>query len=118
MLILPDTITKEILAIVFISGVLMVPIVMFISVRSLYSKEIIELQNTMLISKRYGEINLNDLKKVRFETFKGLRIRLYLKNGLVLGISPYNQFKTDASKTFLDFYKELKLKYESIANTQ
>lgn len=111
-LILPDNISKGILSIVLISGALMIPLTMFISLRNLYSKETIELQTTMLISKRYGEINLNDLKKVKFETYKGLRIRLYLTNGQIIGLSPYNQFKANANKTFIEFYKDLKIRME------
>ena len=117
-LILPNTISKEILVFVLISGVLIIPITVFLSIRGIYSKESVELHATILISKKFGKIKLYDLKKVKFETYKGLRIRLYLKNGLILGISPYNQFKTKASKEFLEFYNVLRLKNETIANTR
>ena len=117
-LILPHNLNKEILATVLIIGILIIPITIFLSIKSMYSKETVLLQTTSFISEKYGEINLHDFKKMKFETYKGLRIRLYLKNGLVLGISPFNQFKSKAIREFIEFYKELELKNKTIANSR
>lgn len=117
-LILPHNLNKEILVTVLIIGILIIPTTIFLSIKGMYSKETVILQTTSFISEKYGEINLYDIKKMKFETYKGLRIRLYLKNGLVLGISPFNQFKSKASREFIEFYKELELKNKTIANSQ
>lgn len=115
-LVLPASLNKEILSIIIILYILIILATLFLSLKGLFSKETIEVQTTSFVSKKFGEISLYDVKKMKFETYKGLRIRLYLKNGLVLGISPFNQFKSNAAHQFMEFYHGLKLKYETTAH--
>lgn len=96
----------------------MIPLIMFVSIKSVYSKETIELKNDSFSSKKYGEVKLEDIKKLKLESYKGLKLRIYIKNGFVLGISPYSQFKTKADKEFMNFYIEFVKKYNNVANTK
>lgn len=112
---LPKNTSKDFFTFILIVGVVLIPILIYLSIKSQYSKETVEMKNASLITVKYGEIHLKDISKIKFETYRGLRIRLYMNNGLVIGISPFNQFSSKASEQFSSFYLELmKRKKESL----
>jgi hypothetical protein len=114
---LPHSLNRGIFVKIALLELLTIPLYFFLLLRRIYFKETILLNTVSIISEKFGEIRMSDIKKMKFETYKGLRIRLYLKNGLIVGISPFNQFKSDASRQFNEFYVELKLKYEAIQSS-
>ena len=117
-LLLPKNISKDLFTVILIVGVLLIPILIYLSIKSQYSNETVEIKNSSLMSVKYGEIHLKDISKIKFEAYKGYRIRLYLSNGLVIGISPFNQFSSKSSHQLNEFYIELMNRKKDIANTR
>lgn len=113
---LPKGIGIIIFASIFIAIILLGILLTHLSLKNLYSKEIVEINASSIITKKFGEIPLNDIYEIKLKTYKGYRILLYLNNGLVIVISPFEQFKSDAIQQFEEFYKELKRRKKDITN--
>lgn len=109
-LLLPKNFVNEFFVVFLISGVSLFPLSIFIALKNVYFNETIELCADSLVSRKFGEVKFDDLEKISFNAYRGLSVRLKLKNGFILGISPYSEFKTHASKEFLEFYTELQSK--------
>ncbi len=103
-LFLPQNIDKTFLLLIEIIGILLIPLSLFLSLRSSYSKENIELDETSIITKKFGQIKFSDILFWKIESFNGMRIQLHLMNGFKLTITQSNQFSKSANKEFLEFY--------------
>jgi hypothetical protein len=81
-------------------------IILFVSNFKNYSKEEITINSGLISSQRFGQIDINEIKKYKLNYTKGMSIIITVKSGQKFIFSPRNNISNSHKREFCRFLAE------------
>ena len=105
--------TKEVLLWCMISLIMVLPLLMYVSLKSAYHKEVVVLNDTSIVTLKYDKIDLKSISSIKIRSYNsGTGFEMVLNTGFKLSVLPTNQFSVSSGKTVMDFYLALIKNYK------